>query len=162
MGGKKVLFLFLALLLPVCVFVFLKMFGKNEFAVPLIHADGVSQKPSGCDIQYAVPYVLHDSIMVKFTSEKSRLVVLNFGEESAKLKLLLKEFNSDVFYADSKVLSGIWPEQIKFIKECVLLVATNSIVLIDSKKQIRGYYDGSDRDEVDRLEAELNIITKRY
>jgi hypothetical protein len=44
----------------------------------------------------------------------------------------------------------------------LLSQSPNNIVLIDEQKRIRGHYDGTDRDELDRLEAEINIILKKY
>ena len=63
MRGKKALFLFLALALPICIFVFLKMFGRNEFDVPLLYDKGVLQKPAECNVVYNEPYTIADSIM---------------------------------------------------------------------------------------------------
>jgi hypothetical protein len=37
-----------------------------------------------------------------------------------------------------------------------------SVALVDHKNRIRGYYDGKDRDEVDRLIVEMKIILKQY
>ena len=35
---------------------------------------------------------------------------------------------------------------------------TNNFVLIDSKRRIRGYYDGTNPDEVDELIADIRIL----
>jgi hypothetical protein len=37
-----------------------------------------------------------------------------------------------------------------------------SVVLLDNQNRIRGYYDGSRRDEMDRLDLEMSIILKKY
>jgi hypothetical protein len=37
-----------------------------------------------------------------------------------------------------------------------------SVALVDHKNRIRGYYDGIDRDEADRLIVEMKIILKQY
>ena len=41
--------LFLALLLPVCIFLFLKMFGSNEFNIPIYYQTQVELDSTGCD-----------------------------------------------------------------------------------------------------------------
>ena len=47
--------------------------------------------------------------------------------------------------------------------ECTLLLnPTLDLVLLDGKKRIRGQYNSNERDEVDRLMTELDIILKRY
>ena len=61
----KVLFLFLALGLPIVVFVFLKLFGKNQFAVAPLFQDSI-QSPVGCNsFAYQTPYTIPDSLLTK-------------------------------------------------------------------------------------------------
>ncbi len=48
-------------------------------------------------------------------------------------------------------------------KKCFLfLEEPNDLILVDSAKRIRGYYQLSSREEVDRLLMELSIMLKRY
>lgn len=162
MGSKKVALLFIGLLLPILVFVFLKVFGKNEFDVPLIHEHGVITKPTDCNISYEAPYVVHDSVMSKISPERSELTVLDFGNGSVKQDQLLSKFKPDVTLIREKDFR-FTSEYKAYLKKCVMLIESpNSIVLLDKTNRIRGYYDGTDRDELDRLEAELNIILKKY
>ena len=39
-------------------------------------------------------------------------------------------------------------------------IHTNNFVLIDENKQIRGYYDGTNRNEVDELMEDIVILQK--
>lgn len=160
---KKTLFLFLGLILPLLVFIFLKVFGKNEFEVPLLYDKGVIAIPEGCDKKYATPYRLSDSLINEvYTDSDKALVIVDFSESSIKLAQLVKAFQSQVALIESKNIQTS-NERLEAIKKCDLLIQSpNTIVLIDSVNQIRGYYDGTDRDELDRLEAELNIILKKY
>jgi len=157
---KKTALLFLALLFPAVIFVFLKFFGKNEFDVPLLHADGVGQVPGNCaKYNYAKPYVVPDSIFSKFNFS-GKLLMLNFGSSAAKLEKIVSKFADaglqSIASADANMLTAE-------TKDCVLLIQNPAtIVLIDDRRQIRGYYDGSDRDEIDRLEAEVIILLKQY
>jgi hypothetical protein len=161
MKGKKGLFLFLALLLPVAVFVFLKFFGKNEFEVPLIYANGVSDAPAECGLEYPVPYVLHDSLMLKLRAEETSMLVLDFsGQSSTEMQVVRDEFAKDKVMIKSASSINFADE--KFVRECVLLLKNpNEIVLIDSKNQIRGYYQNS-REEIDRMILEIKILLKKY
>ena len=38
------------------------------------------------------------------------------------------------------------------------MIHTENFVLVDKKKQIRGFYDGTDKDEINRLENELKAL----
>ena len=160
MKGKKVLFLFLALLLPVVIFIFLKFFGKNEFEVPMIYADGVSNPPSDCGIEYSKPYILHDSIRTNFKTKSSILVVDFSGQPSTEMQVVREEFEKDPVEIKSAASLNFAEE--KIFRECVLLLKDpDELVLIDSKNQIRGYYQNT-REDVDRLILELKILLKKY
>ena len=62
MTSKKTIFLILALILPVAIFIFLKLFGRNEFNVPPRYQQEEIAAPANCDFQYPVPYSLPDSV----------------------------------------------------------------------------------------------------
>jgi hypothetical protein len=161
MGGKKIIFLFVALALPVFVFVFLKLFGKNEFDVPLLYDAGVTERPAGCTIDYGMPYLLPDSIYNSVNPRNDSLVAINFAETvPTKLQEIQVQFKQEKLSVhQASLLTG----DRSYVKNCILLLKEpNTIVLIDNRKQIRGYYDGSDRDELDRLEAEIKILLKKY
>ena len=52
---------------------------------------------------------------------------------------------------------------VQVLRECVLLMPSEtSLTLVDHRNRIRGYYDGSDLDEVDRLIVEIKVILKEY
>jgi hypothetical protein len=162
MAGKKALFLFLGLVLPLLVFVFLKMFGKNEFEVPLLYEQGVEKKPQGCDIVYTSPYRVADTIAAQLSEDRSPLLLINFADPSVRLRAIVRSFGNDVkLVNDDEIKLGT--DQLNFIKKCVLLIENpNTLVMMDKQNRIRGYYDGTDRDDLDRLEAEVNIILKKY
>jgi hypothetical protein len=82
MQGKKIIILFLGLALPGLVFVFLKMFGKNQFDVPLLHEQGVTDVDTSCLYDYPVPYTVPDSILQKLYAKNKSLIVVNFGGEA--------------------------------------------------------------------------------
>lgn len=163
MGGKKIIFLFLALLLPVLIFLFLKVFGRNRFDVPLLYESGVVDKPAECHFSYPAPYVLHDSTYHLFHATNASLVMVNFSNPSSKLRQLGEQFKKDgIVLMEGKQLNLPEPD-LNILKKCLLLMpASQSVVLVDNSKRIRGYYDGTDPDDLDRLEAELKIILNKY
>jgi len=42
------------------------------------------------------------------------------------------------------------------------MIHTENFILIDPKGRIRGFYDGTDEDDIERLLEELSILTKEY
>jgi hypothetical protein len=154
---RKSILLSLALLLPVCIFLFLKFFGKNQFDVPVLYEHGVTEKPLDCNVDYGVPYYLADSIFQVVSTEKASAYVLNFSpEQKVVTDRVMEEFNA----ADVKISSPDFTDEIK--KCALLLKKPYDIVLVDDRKQIRGYYVADRREEIDRLLIELSIILKKY
>jgi hypothetical protein len=176
--SKKFLYLFLALALPGLVFVFLKQFGKNEFKVPVFFEEGLLAD-SLCSISSRGPYQVPDSIIGKIGFNKS------FNAHLVIVYPFVKDDLTEVTRIKSKyaldsveivVLSGVpnFPKTeipITFLDFnnfgnlvwCWLRVAEPmSVIVLDSKNQIRGFYDGSKRDEIDRLDLELSILLKKY
>jgi hypothetical protein len=163
MGGKKIIFLFLALILPVLIFIFLRTFGKNEFNVPLIYAEGVAEIPTGCDYKYNAPYVLADTIVNKLDPRGNSLIVVNYSDQEEALMQLVQRMNDRRLVIISSGDPDVTVLQQNTFKNCALLLKEpNNVVVIDNQKQIRGYYDVNDRDELDRLQAELNILLQKY
>ncbi|MBK5279226.1 MAG: hypothetical protein JJE09_10230 [Bacteroidia bacterium] len=163
--NKKVIFLLLALMLPVLVFIFLKYFGKNEFVVaPLFQTEKVVP-PTGC-FEISIPYFISDSAysFIKQGHETDSLLIIFYSGMSKDL------IASDIQIA--RVQESFPPEtgvrikqipQVEKLVECSLLLQSpKDLVLVDEKKRIRGQYSSNDRDEVDRLMTELDIILKRY
>lgn len=164
MNSKKILFLFLALLLPVVVFLFLKGFGKNEFNVPPMFQD-VIESPEGCtSFEYTTPYIISDSIMDRLSWNKHdslTLIVFNDTSEEASKKKSIQIDRLRVEFPTEK-LNVITSTEVTF-KSCIfLLKAEDNAVMMDSKRRIRGQYNLTDLDEADRLIMEIRIILKKY
>ena len=75
--GSKGILLFLALLLPICIFLFLKFFGKNEFAVEPLFTEGKASDETCFPVSY--PYVVSDSVMKDYPLGNDSLLLLYFG-----------------------------------------------------------------------------------
>lgn len=184
MNIKKPILLFLALLLPIAVFVFLKFFGKNEFSVPVLFTENIEQ-PAGCEaFTYTLPYAIHDSVtkQIQWSSEDSISLfvfldsVVNKQEIIIQLNRVFTEFRGEKFAVyglsdkesekikldDSRFTLFVEPAN-KILKHCVfLLEGDNNTVLLDSKRRIRGQYTITDREETDRLILEMKIMLKQY
>ena len=190
-GFKKVLILFLALLLPVAVFVFLKSFGKNEFAVePLFQSE--VESPLACkSFTYNAPYTISDSVLAELgwkSADSIMLVVFddkikaNQHIKFAQIERIQKEFVSEnlsiLYVVENENGEFEWlgsvPTPVKVnelphnsfatIRNCIfLLKESDNAVIIDSKKRIRGQYNLNSLEDADRLFVhELNILFNRY
>lgn len=162
MKSKKLIFLALALILPVAIFIFLKIFGRNEFHVPVMHAEGKIEAPEHCDYDYSAPYRIADSVAVSLGLNSADSVHVLYFDPSASTAMnrVKVEFPASVAIVGPDSFRG-WDARL--LRECVLLMEPPaSVALVDHQHRIRGYYDGSDRDEVDRLIVEVKIILKQY
>lgn len=154
---KKIV-LFVALPLPILVFIFLKFFGRNEFEVPVYYAEGVERNISGCN-SYPTPYVIGDSALNAWgwTRAKATLIVLNEKGIENNLARIADLFEPGD-YTTLKLNDAPYE-----VKTCMLLAGDSSrVVMIDDKKQIRGYYTPVTGKERDRLAVELRILLKQY
>jgi hypothetical protein len=162
--NKKLIFLFVALLLPGLVYTFLKMFGSNTFAVAPLFQDEVII-PAGCR-KVRAPYHLPGQVFATLLPpqrQDSLLLVFyemddtNQGAASGNLQEIERNF--------SKGTGGI-----KLVKiprdtlglKCDLLIGPGIDIVLLDRKNIRGQYSSADRDDVDRLGTELDIILKKY
>ena len=164
MKGKKIIFLILALLLPATIFVFLKLFGRNEFQVPVLHENSIPRRADNCDFTYKTPYRVADSVISALDGEKDDSVyVFNFDSRlDDAMNRISVEFGDDPV---SVVNTADLPPKFdaRVLRECVLLMDRDTAVaILDNRNRIRGYYDASDRDEVDRMIVEIKILLKQY
>lgn len=184
---KKILFLFLALLLPVLIYFFLKTFGKNEFDVPVLFADSVTI-PVACNAySYQAPYHIADSVLQKITwSSKDSLTVFVFEdgnpanqhERQIHLARIFEQFKTeslhvvhvykDVTITDKKIdrltTLSLIEDNFNLTRNCIFLLSPdNDAVIVDQRKQIRGQYKLTKREDADRMiMEEMNILFKRY
>ena len=175
--NKKWIYLFLALALPGLIFVFLKRFGKNEFNVPIYFEKGIAAD-SVCGFSTSAAYQVPDSLINKYYLKKSRArvaVVYPFVKDDLKeVERIAGKYSNDEL--EVTLFSGIQNNpttsldkefldynQFGTVVFCLLRIQEPwSVVLLDNKNQIRGFYDGSRRDEMDRLDLELSILLKKY
>lgn len=175
---RKGLFLFLALLLPVLIFLFLRFFGKNEFAIPVYHLEASPAIPADCEIVYNFPYAVPNSSHVPLKGVS--VVFFMDGLEDRDLResnFELTRLNSELGGRDIKLIKiqsinkdSVGSENILYLdsavyqteKRCYFLSGDYRIILIDEERKIRGYYPEATLKEVDRLLLELKILLKEY
>jgi hypothetical protein len=185
MNKKKIILLFLSLMLPIVVFIFLKSFGKNEFAVQPLFQDSV-QVPKDCaNLKYTAPYSISDSLLFKlYRSVGDSLTLFVFDdtlsshrkENSIQMERIITEssFNQMRYITNSATLmnNAIMPKAVVVelsnneflaLRNCIFLLKPgDNSVLIDWGGRIRGQYDLTNLDDADRLLMEIQIILKQY
>ena len=158
---RKPLIVILVFLVPIGVFLFLRYFGKNEFDIPVFYVDKIEGK-TNCNFEYEVPYFIADSLssILQLGRSKSVLIV-DSSVVKKDISILMEDFSKEelsvVFLVD------LSKEESSQLKKCILLLPDNSSsVLVDDKRQIRGYYSLPSRDEMDKLDVELKVLLKKY
>ncbi len=157
---KKII-LIIALLVPIGVFVFLKMFGKNEFSIPVYYETGVENPPSDCKRNYQAPYLVPAAVLntVDWNGRPALIVI----DSSRSVQSTLTGLDEDLV-AEVQII--FLPRKGEYLAErytCDLLLQKPwTTVLVDDQRRIRGYYDPETREEVDRLIVELKILLKKY
>nr|WP_238354328.1 hypothetical protein [Fulvivirga marina] len=159
------------LAIPLAIFMFLRIFGENQFDIPVYYTDGVDKSYVGCsyaDGQFLVPDSLTNGEVSLFMFFKNN-ETYNLKELNNQLNRLMELYAGDtpkvsIFAADS--LSGVsrlditsLPKQsIWSIMTCAFVTDTyNQFILVDAEGRIRGYYD-TDLGEMDRLVVEIKIL----
>ncbi|MEO7990156.1 MAG: hypothetical protein ABI663_11475 [Chryseolinea sp.] len=163
MKQKKSIFLFLALILPVLIFLFLKFFGKNEFAVKPLFVESNSEIPSGC-LPVAFPYHVPDSVMRQLGIKEDSLALVLFGEPDEEGKIQINRIMDEISKDGIRMIRFPAPgPKVAQWKKCVFFLKEPlDLVLVDRGGLIRGQYVSNDREEVDRLLTEITIILKKY
>lgn len=162
MKRTKAIFLFLALILPICIFIFLKIFGKNEFQVKPLFVDS-APVASECGNMNA-PYLLEDSIRHQLPFRNDSLLVIAFeGNADANTTNQLNRLKDEISDLPVGLLTLPASERHLRWKRCVFFLQDpQDIVMVDAKGQLRGQYTSADREDIDRLFTEVTIILKRY
>ena len=162
MKQKKIIFLFLALLFPACIFVFLKLFGKNEFAVPALYTDVYPDGVESCSVEITLPYIIPDSVRSELSLENNSLTLIHVGDISGNSNQQLDRVKNK-FGNEVKLQNLSTSDKSLKLKRCVFFLKDpNDLVLIDPKGVIRGQYISNDREDIDRLLVELAILFKKY
>lgn len=174
---NKSFLLLIALLLPVSIFLFLHFFGQNKFEIPVYEQRADFEIPSDCLFDYQFPYrvqsdqiAIRDATVVFFSNGLSSDELKESGFQLSRLANELEESVSVLTLdriettepgqsGDLIILDSLAYET---TRRCILLASSNRIVLIDSARQIRGYYAEASLKEIDRLILECKILFNEY
>jgi len=163
MKFKKGIFLFLALLLPIGIFVFLKLFGKNEFAVEALYQKDYPKVLTGCQKIDKLPYFVPDSVLDRVNTRGDSLAVIFFGSLEGEQLNQYKRVLADAVVDDITVINLEVSDRATLWKRCVFFLGDSlDVAMVDAKGTIRGNYLAGDRDDIDRLLTEIAIILKKY
>ncbi|SMG49078.1 hypothetical protein SAMN05661096_03556 [Marivirga sericea] len=206
MKKTKILILLITLSFPVILYLFLRSYGENEFALPVFFEnedklycnDSIVEKSSVIfsDLNQRDSFKIEDVYQVDFKvvhfpnlqdsqiqtikNELNRvfntfndlslnvLSLIAVGEEETNVnyKSFLAEDRAKTYlYSESHTdwlvncLFGFPTEEwgSKHPSEETFLVE-NTLVLLDEDNKIRGYYDGYETKEVDRLILEIRVL----
>lgn len=173
----KIFFLIVALVVPSLIYLFLRGFGENQFSIPIFYENGISIAPCNTNNDES-----HFVLFEDYKLENAQLFYLpkwvndnNFYSQSNRIKIKhpLVTFTaiSDSSFNNSlgSLLLVADEEQLFSIANCALVLGQdsaiskpiyNKLILVDRQKRIRGYYQGNDLEDMDRLDMELDILSK--
>lgn len=208
--------LIITLVVPVLVFIFLKIYGKNHYSLPVYFAQDSTQVSGKYQITSAhqIPnfslvnqenkevslndfkgnilvvdffFTQCQSICPKMTSQLTRvqeefkhdenLKILSFSvdpeaDSPEVLKEYAKKFEADEtkwsFITGKKdsiynlAQKGFFLSAMEDSERPLEFIHSEKLVLVDKNGWIRGYYDGTDKEEVDRLITEIKILKEIY
>ncbi len=174
----KLILLLLALALPVLIFMFLKFFGKNEFAVEPLYQDG-PPAVEGCVQPPNGPFAIKVELLRGLGwSEKDSLTLVYVAKQSGGseawgrirenftpvelpiLKITATGLNDSTL---TEEFVQVPSDSIQTLKKCFLFLhEPYNLLLVDSRRRIRGHYPLDNREEIDRLIMEAEIILKKY
>lgn len=156
----------LVLVLPALVILFLHGFAENHFELPylapLTDASGRIQFNGKDTVFYQVPIETQDKIrVVSFfgdTGHSQAREQLSRVEKIVSNDVLIEKLTSN----ESEAVQRYRVTSIKKGKPAKTILFNEQFVLIDKKGFIRGFYDGTDPVDVDRLITEIEILSDIY
>ena len=174
---QKIIIMISVLLAPIFVFLFLKQFGINKFELPVYYQEGnpvaecegaaqLHKLSTGAisenNIELPVLIYVASAQQSEFYSDLNNVLMKYPG---IHLRALI--FDGEVVHQEGRqALSLDSLAYLDFIN-CELILGedhqltqpiVNKFVLIDSERNIRGYYDCNNLDEIERLDVELDIL----
>lgn len=174
---QKVVIMISVLLAPIFVFLFLKKFGENEFELPVYYPEGNPIAACSGGVQQ---HKLSAEILSQSKIELPVLIYVSSAEQNefySDLNNVLEKYpgiNLLSISTEGATVAQEGRESLSFDSlsyqnfiNCELILGedhqlkqaiTNKYVLIDSERNIRGYYDCGDLDDIERLDVELDIL----
>src|SRR5688572_18792167 len=137
---KQVIILLVATVLPIGVFVFLKLFGRNEFGVEPLHQSGEMQVSSVCGDSYTTPYSVSENVLKGLQwSANDSLTLYVFDSVSLDMRDV-KSRMAEAYQPQEVSMNRITSDSLQLGLCAFLIPADANAVMIDQKRRIRGYY----------------------
>jgi hypothetical protein len=161
---RKTIYLFLALLLPGLIFIFLKKFGHNEFDIPVLmpRTDSLNL---ACGTHFKDPFRVPDSVLRKAGCTGNRPCIFFLEDALGKINLdlfqdELKDNEVQLLpVASDKLGAAVYDRW----RHCAFIIPdTRNTILVDVEGRLRGFYSTRSREESDRLLMEVEILLKKY
>ena len=173
----KIFFLVVALIVPSLIYLFLRGFGDNKFEIPVFFEEGISIE--GCDtLKTKTHFVKFETYELQGTQLFYFPKWVNddeFYRQSNRIKERHLEvlFTAIVDSSNYRILGNMLlvsdEDHLYKIANCSLVLGQevaifeplyNQLVLVDKYKRIRGYFNGNELEDMDRLDIELDILNK--
>ena len=154
---RKGFVLLFALLFPVIIFLFLKFFGENEYELSVYN--------STCS--FSIENLFSDS---NINSNNIKILDVRVSDDN----LLIDNYINKLDISDEiKVITlSDQPRNLKWLNikvdrlliknltTCIENVVFDKsfILLLDNKNNVRGYFNSTDRREIERLDVEIDIL----
>ena len=151
---RKGFILLFALLFPVIVFLFLKFFGQNEYELSIYNSscsdliENLLKEPNNniklLDVRLNDDNLLIDNYINKLDIS-NEIKVITLSDQPRNLEWMSIRVDNLL---------------IKNLTKCVENVVFDKsfILLIDTKNNVRGYFNSTDRGEIERLDVEIDIL----
>jgi hypothetical protein len=204
--GRKILILTFVLLIPAAIYIFLRMFGQNEFTLPVYHEESTVESTYPVDMYHPNPHEIpfqdvFDSQGKLIDKEllSGRILVLDMVSakndvirRNHQIKRVVNVFHNEdsllfVRLFQKKDQNGIAMEDINLQKHANVMIcfaeietikdmssryleipvhedginSGDQLILFDTHRRIRGYYNIDDFEEIDRLILEIKILLKQ-
>ena len=151
---RKGFILLFALLFPVIVFLFLKFFGQNEYKLSIYN--------SSCSdlIENLLKEPINNIKLLDVRLRDDNLLIDNYINKldiSNEIKVItLSDQPRNLEWMSIRVDNLL----IKNLTTCVDNIVFNKsfILLIDTKNNVRGHFYSTDREEIERLDVEMDIL----
>ena len=204
----KAILLVIILVVPALIFVFLRLFGDNQYDLPVYFQNGVDTTFADCEFQQSL-HLVPDFSIPDYTGREintdhlaGAFLVVYFTQDIAspvshRVNTALSRVQGSVGYLGKiRILTiqpkkksqpagqlqemagkyGAWenmwyigyanPVYTNLLARCGFVIdfdamsgdVNNIIALVDEKRRIRGYFNGIDDGEVERLIVELKIL----
>ncbi|MDI9356197.1 MAG: hypothetical protein QM536_04110 [Chitinophagaceae bacterium] len=169
---KKVITLIFVLVTPILFYLFLRVFGKNQYSLPFYDTQNISFYTAYLDslhIQWKIKKTIlymPASKISKQEAEKNEIRrLLDATEKDSSFQIVIfypdnppysLPYTKKIFFTSKKI--PFLPQMKELEKELQMDTEDGKALLIDKKGNVRGLYSLEKQGEIERITVELNIL----